>query len=52
MPDAIKKPAHEVALLLTLRRSRTEAGQRVQEHVLFRVECDMWINSAINEASK
>ena len=47
MPTQIMKPLHEIALLLTLRPARTEAGRRVQEHVLFRVECAMWINAEI-----
>jgi len=41
------KPLHEVALLLTLKTAKTEAGRKVQEHVLFRVECAMWIQSEI-----
>jgi len=47
MPDAIKKPAHEVALILTMRHAKTDRGREVQAAVLFRVECSMWIAEAI-----
>jgi hypothetical protein len=43
MSPAIAKPAHEVALLLTLKPAKTEAGRKVQAHVLARVEIAMWI---------
>jgi len=47
MNTSILKPLHEVALLLTLKPARTDAGRKVQEHVLFRVECSMWIASEV-----
>lgn len=47
MPTAILKPAHEVALLLTMRPARTERGREVQAAVLFRVEASMWIAEAL-----
>lgn len=47
MPTSILKPLHEVALLLTLKSAKTEKGRKVQERVLFRVECAMWINAEI-----
>lgn len=43
MPSRILKPAHEVALLLTLKRAKTAEGQRVQAAVLARVEIAMMI---------
>jgi hypothetical protein len=50
MPTAILKPAHEVALLLTMRRAKSEKGAQVQAAVLFRVEVGMWINEALKGA--
>lgn len=47
MPTQILKPLHEVALLLTLKSAKSDAGRKVQEHVLFRVECAMWISAEI-----
>lgn len=47
MNPAILKPLDKVALLLTLVPARTEAGRKVQERVLFRVEVAMWIESAL-----
>ena len=47
MPASILKPAHEVALLLTLKPARTEAGRKVQAAVLARVEIAMAIEAAL-----
>ncbi len=50
MPDAIKKPLPEVALLLATRPLRTgKPLNAVQQAVLFRVEVSMWISEAIKE---
>jgi hypothetical protein len=38
MPKAILKSNEEVALLLMMRPARTDAGRRVQQTVLFRIE--------------
>lgn len=48
MPTAILKPAHEVALLLTLRPAKSAEGKKVHAHVLARVEIAMWIQEALN----
>jgi hypothetical protein len=47
MPKSILKPAHEVALLLTLKPSKTAEGQKIQAHVLARIEITMWIAAAL-----
>ena len=43
MPKAILKSNEEVALLLMMRPARTDAGKRVQQTVLFRIETLMAI---------
>jgi hypothetical protein len=48
MPNAIKKPLHEIAMLLTMRPD-PKADPKVVQAVLFRVECTMWIAEAIKE---
>lgn len=47
MPNAIKKSNEEIALLLTLRPGRTDAGRRLSQVVLFRVEIAMAIEAAL-----
>lgn len=47
MPASILKSSHEVALLLTLKPARTEAGRKVQAAVLARVEIAMAIEAAL-----
>lgn len=43
MPNEIKKSLPEIALMLTMRKARTEAGRKVQAAVLARVEIAMMI---------
>ena len=52
MPKSIQMKPEHVALLLTVRHARTEKGRAIQAVVLFRVECAMWIDSAIQEGAK
>jgi hypothetical protein len=53
MNKAILKSNEEILLLLTLptnlggRRSKTEAGRKIQERVVFRVELTKWIEDAL-----
>lgn len=47
MSKSILKPLDHVALLLTLKPARTEAGRRVQAAVLARVEIAMAIEAAL-----
>lgn len=47
MPAAFRKSLDEVALMMTLRHSRTPAGKAVQARVLARVEADIARRDAI-----
>lgn len=51
MPAAILKSPEEIALLLATRPLRTgKPLNQVQERVLFRVECALWIAEALKGA--
>lgn len=50
MPNAIKKPLADVAMMLMTRTMRTgKPLNQVQQTVLFRIELTMWIEEAIKE---
>ncbi len=51
MPAQILKSPEEIALLLATRPMRTgKPLNTVQERVLFRVECALWIQEALKSA--
>jgi hypothetical protein len=47
MPKSILKSNQEVAMMMLLRKSKTEAGKRVQAAVLARVEITIAIEEAL-----
>jgi hypothetical protein len=50
MPSNILKSNEEITLLLTLRPSKTEAGRKVAQAVIARLEITMAIESALKGA--